>query len=104
LHGKTEVADEDVRTLIRQAMRNRDGWAFECGMFTFRLNIPPFKVTTNARDLMRHLSLSIDHPENAVPVHPTAEVEAVALQMQDCLFAKMPGTYWAWHSLGRMAP
>lgn len=63
-----------------------------------------FYATCNARSLMHFLSLRIDHPDNQVPSHPQAEIQDVAVRMEGWLQARMPETYWAWHSTGRTAP
>lgn len=63
-----------------------------------------FYATCNARALMHFLSLRIDHPDNAVPTHPQAEIQDVARNMALALGEKMPETYWAWHAGGRVAP
>ena len=63
-----------------------------------------FYVTMNARGLMNFLSLRIDDPGAVYPSKPQYEIETAARQMEDFFAAKMPLTYSAFITSGRVAP
>lgn len=63
-----------------------------------------FWATCNARSLMHFLSLRIDDAGNSVETHPQYEIQQVARLMEDIFAERLPVTYDAWNSNGRVAP
>lgn len=61
-------------------------------------------VTMNARALMNFLSLRTKDETSLFPSYPQREIEMVAEQMEAVFAEKMPLTYEAWDSSGRVAP
>lgn len=61
-------------------------------------------VTFNPRSLMHLLSLRINSPDNMFATYPMAEIEEMALQMEDAFKAHWPLTHAAFVKNGRVSP
>jgi thymidylate synthase (FAD) len=61
-------------------------------------------VTMNARSLMNFISLRTTHADSKVPSFPQREIEMVAEIMEKFFAEKMPITYEAFNTNGRVAP
>lgn len=61
-------------------------------------------VTMNARSMMNFLSLRTKREGSHFPSFPQREIEMVAEKMEDFFAEKMPLTYEAFNSAGRVAP
>lgn len=81
------------------------GIAREVARMVLPVNIfTTFYATCNARNLMHFLSLRVDSEQNVVETHPLHEIQEVAEKMEEIFFEKMPETYKAFYSNGRVAP
>lgn len=113
MSGSDEQVEKTQSTLIensRQAWDNYQslldiGVAKEVARMCLPLNtMTKFYATCNARSLMNFLSLRTEVESAAHVSHPQWEIAQVATKMEDIFAEKMPITYKAYCSNGRIAP
>ncbi|MFF9481421.1 FAD-dependent thymidylate synthase [Streptomyces sp. NPDC014733] len=113
-----EAGTPEQHSLTSTAHKSAAGWSWEHYRWLLKegvarevaRNVLPlnlytsFYVTLNLRSLLNFLSLRWAHPDSTVPTFPLAEIEDVAMQIDQFARTVAPDAMAAFDKNGRIAP